>query len=369
MTTAYRGTFVISWSQTRIDGLKAAPPSALQVGAAWAWCGELVQVAGPSGPDVFDREDGEAELRKRAAQRMRRLVSEAMTDQSAERRAHPETSQSDVSAPRQTGGAVMPESSFVVTDGLKSYTVTEIEVADSSRPLLMFIGEIPPRDKDMWIVHNTLEPSFRRDRARPDEGGVICFAAGTRILTPRGLVAVEHLREGDSVQTKDDGIQPVHWVGSRRMSGARLHVMPDLRPVLIRAGAFGIERPDDEFLVSPEHRMLIRGAVARALFNTDEVLVAAKHLVNGSTIRRDIGQREVTYVHLLLPRHEIVFANGVETESFHPANTALSSLCDDDRARLLSLLPGVAERPDRYGTHARRNLSAREAALLMKEAA
>ena len=35
---------------------------------------------------------------------------------------------------------------------------------------------------------------------------------------------------------------------------------------------------------------------------------------------------QVTYVHLLLPRHEVVFANGLETESFHPAGEALDSV-------------------------------------------
>ncbi|WP_338092545.1 Hint domain-containing protein [Salipiger mangrovisoli] len=259
--------------------------------------------------------------------------------------------------------------SFVVTDGLRSYSVTRIDVADSPHPLLMFLDAVPPRGKDLWVVHLTCSASLRRDHAMPDEGGVICFAWGTRILTARGPKSVETLREGDLVQTKDDGLQPVHWIGSRRMSGARLHVLPELRPVRIRAGALGIERPDDEFLVSPEHRMVIRGAMARALFNTDEVLVAAKHLVNGSTICRDLRVREVTYAHLLLPRHEIVFANGVETESFHPANTSLSSLSETDRARLLALLPGVDLRPAGYGAHARRNLTSRESALLIQRAA
>ncbi|SDH37580.1 Hint domain-containing protein [Alloyangia pacifica] len=351
MTTALHGTFVVSWSQTRIDGLKAAPPSSLQVGARWAWNGDVVRVDGLVGPSERDRGDGEAARRRRAAAQVRLLVGEALAGSAA---------------PGMVPGTL--DAGFVVSDGLKSYTVTRIDIADSPRPLLMFLDDVPPPGRDLWVVHTAGGMSLRAEQGRPDGGGVICFAVGTRILTSRGQVAVETLREGDMVQTKDDGLQPVHWVGSRRMSGARLHVLPELRPVRIRAGAFGIERPDDEFLVSPEHRMLIRGAVARSLFNTDEVLVAAKHLVNGSTICRDLRVREVTYVHLLLPRHEIVFANGVETESFHPANTALSSLSDVDRARLLALLPGVELRPTDYGAHARRNLTARESALLIRQA-
>ena len=48
MGTGYRGTFVISWSQTEVDGLQAAPRDSLVVGAGWTWHGEAVQVDGPS---------------------------------------------------------------------------------------------------------------------------------------------------------------------------------------------------------------------------------------------------------------------------------------------------------------------------------
>ena len=153
------------------------------------------------------------------------------------------------------------------------------------------------------------------------------------------------------------------------MTGARLFAMPKLRPIRFRSGALGIDRPDEELLVSPEHRMLVNGDVARALFNTSEVLVAAKDLVNGSTITVDNALREVTYVHLLLPKHQVLWANGVETESFHPANAALSALAEDDRERLLHRFPDLSYDPHSYGSYARRNLNASEAAILQYEAA
>ena len=193
---------------------------------------------------------------------------------------------------------------------------------------------------------------------------MICFTPGTWIETPDGPRLIEELREGDCVSTKDNGPQEVQWVGSRRMSGARLFAMPRLRPVRFSAGALGVERPDLELLVSPEHRMLIDGPVARDLFNTDEVLVAAKDLINGTTITVDLNVTQVTYVHLLLPRHEVLRANGIETESFHPANTALSTLDDLDRLRLLQRLPDLEFDPHTYGTYARRNLNTSEAAIL-----
>lgn len=354
MKTGFRGTFVISWSQTDIDGLEAASLDALNVGAAWSWHGEAVRVDGPSGLLRLDQADGEAELRKRAARTVRRLVGAAVQNTS-------DLNSVVVDDP-------LLDYSFVVTNGARSYTVTVIEVGPGARPLLMFVDDIPPRDTDLWVVQHSLDRLARPEEDR-HPGGVICFTPGTRITTPDGPRPVEDLREGDRVQTRDSGAQEVLWIGSRRMTGARLFVMPHLRPVRLKAGALGIERPDEEMLVSPEHRMLVRGGPARSLFNTDEVLVAARELVNGSTVVTDLSVREITYVHLLLPQHEILWANGVETESFHPASADMSTLDARDRARLVKRLPDVAADPLSYGAFARRALSTSEAAIFLHEAA
>src|SRR6056297_3402599 len=354
METGFRGTFVISWTQTETDGLKAAPVESLDVGATWAWHGEALCVDGPNQVLRLEQTRSDRINRKSAARMVRRLVGAALC---------PERNYRDIDVAEP-----LMDSSFVVTDGARSYTVTLIEVGGGAAPLLMFLDEIPPAGIEMWVVHHTLDRTTDRSTGI-DSGGVICFTPGTRIETPQGPRLVEELREGDRVQTKDNGAEEIQWIGSRRMSGARLFAMPHLRPVRIRAGALGVSRPDQELLVSPEHRMLVQGEVAQALFNTPEVLVSAKDLANGSTIKVDLAVREVTYVHLLLPRHQVLWANGIETESFHPASTAMSTLDDDDRLRLLSLFPALEQEPHVYGSFARRSLSGSEAAILAHEAA
>jgi hypothetical protein len=353
METGFRGTFVISWSQTELDSLQAAPLQALEVGAVWSWSGDAIRVDGPTELLRLDRADGEANIRKRAARMVRRLVGAALTNTT-------EIDKVEINEPLLDGG-------FVVTNGSKSFTITVIEVAGSP-PLLMFLDEIPPKNTDLWVVNHTLD-AIDKNPLGPATGGVICFTPGTMIQTANGPRAVETLGEGDRVLTKDNGEEDILWKGQRRMTGARLFAMPKLRPIRIRAGALGIERPDQELIVSPEHRMLIEGDVAQALFNTSEVLVSAKELVNGATIAVDYNLREVTYIHLLLPRHQILWANGVETESFHPANATMSTLTDDDRARLFERLPELEYDAHSYGDFARRNLSSSEAAILRHEAA
>jgi hypothetical protein len=354
MKTGFRGTFVISWSQTKLDGMASAPLQSLDVGTAWAWTGDAVRVDGPAQLLRLDEADGDANIRKRAARMVRKLVGAAMADTT------------DINSVEV--GHPITDSAFVVTDGAQSYTITAVEVPGNKGPLLMFLDEMPPRDVDLWVVHHTIDTRANQT-VSPAAGGVICFTPGTLIDTPDGRRLVEDLKEGDMLSTRDSGAQQIDWIGSRRMTGARLFAMPELRPIRIRAGAFEVERPDQEFLVSPNHRMLVRGHLARDLFNSPEVLVSAKDLVNGSTITRDTQAKEVTYIHLMLPSHHIVVANGVETESFHPASTSLSTILDEDRGRLLAARPELESDPHTYGGYARRILSASEAAILGHETA
>lgn len=352
MIAGSRGTFVISWTQTEVDGVSAAALDLLSVGASWRWTGEAVRVDGPADVLLLEEAEGKAEMRKRAARMVRRLIGSAIgkgEEARGEEAASPEDD--------------LPDQGFIVTDGVASYALTIIPVPDSGARLLMMLGEVPPAGRDLWVVRTSI------DRARVaaggrEGGGVICFTPNTRIATPEGPKLIQALRQGDRVLTKDDGPQEVLWTGHRRMSGARLYAMPHLRPIRFRAGALGLDLPEPDLIVSPAHRMLVKGPTAQALFGTSEVLVRAEDLLNDATVTVDHAMREVVYVHILLERHNIVFANGIETESFHPSNTALEMIDPGQRAQLAEVVPGVEMNPEAYGDYARRNLSASEAALL-----
>lgn len=358
MKTGSPGTFVISWSQTEVDGLKAAPLDVLAVGTTWRWGGAAVRVDGPQGVLLLEGAEGAADIRRRAARTVRRLVGVAVGTAG-------DAAGGDIADPEAPD---LPDQSFIVTDGHHSFTVTIIPVPDTGARLLMLVGDLPPPDQDLWVVRTSIDRTHSGAGART-AGGVICFTPGTRLTTSEGPRLIQNLRPGDRILTRDNGPQQVVWTGHRRMSGARLYAMPHLRPIRFRAGALGAGRPDEDLLVSPQHRMLMRGAAAQALFNTPEVLVAAEDLLNDSTICVDHALREVTYIHVMLEAHNVVWANGLETESFHPSNTALDTLDPVQRDVLLGMLPGIAENPHSYGDYARRNLSASEAAILRHELA
>jgi len=170
--------------------------------------------------------------------------------------------------------------------------------------------------------------------------GIVCFVAGTIIRTPTGEVAVEALEVGDLVMTRDNGAQPVRWIDSTRRA---LRAGSRLAPVRIRAGALGDNLPESDLLVSPQHRMLVRSAIAQRMFGTDEVLVAAKQLlqIDGIDIADDLD--EVVYVHFIFDRHEIVYANGAESESLYTGPEALKTLSPQAREEILALFPKLAE--------------------------
>lgn len=183
-----------------------------------------------------------------------------------------------------------------------------------------------------------------------------CFVAGTRILTPDGELPVETLRPGDLVVTHDDGPQPVRWIGQRTVQATGAFA-----PVRIGADTYGDHRA---LLVSPQHRVLIRDSLAELLFGETEVLVAAKDLVNDGSVRISEGG-DVTYVHLLFDRHQIVFSEGLTTESFLPGPQ--TSHCFEQHIvdEIYSLFPEIDHDTGLgYSPAARRTLRTYEARLL-----
>lgn len=137
---------------------------------------------------------------------------------------------------------------------------------------------------------------------------VACFTAGTLIDTSDGPVAVEDLRRDMRLKTLDNGDRLVRAVLRREVDA-----WGDLAPVCITAGALGNTR---DLLVSPAHRMLISDWRAQMLFGMDEVLASAVNLVRGDMIYRAPRPR-IMYYHILMDNHEVIFAEGAATESFH----------------------------------------------------
>ena len=175
---------------------------------------------------------------------------------------------------------------------------------------------------------------------------VPCFASGTLIKTENGMVRVEDLSVGDKVLTYDNGFQPIRWIGSRSLSHAQLQTSPRLKPILIRADALGAGYPSQDLVVSPQHRILVSSAIAKRMFDCKDILLPAKKLLplTGVEVVND-APNGVSYFHILLDQHEILWSNGAPTESLFLGPQALSSVNDESRQEILDLFPECLE-PD-----------------------
>lgn len=181
---------------------------------------------------------------------------------------------------------------------------------------------------------------------------IVCFLRGTRIATPSGEIAVENLRAGDLVLTKDNGPQAIRWIGSVRLNAAALTAAPHLRPIRFRAGVLGDNTPCTDLLVSPQHRILVRSKIAQRMFGTTEVLVAAKQLLGIESVEIVDDLAEVEYFHFPCDRHEIVSSNGAETETLFTGSQALEALGKAAIAELHTLFPQLKS-PDHQPEAAR----------------
>ncbi|PFG62702.1 Ca2+-binding RTX toxin-like protein [Thioclava sp. ES.031] len=190
-----------------------------------------------------------------------------------------------------------------------------------------------------------------------------CFTPGTLIATHKGERAVECLQVGDRILTRDSGFQPIRWIGTRALSAAELLAKPEFRSIKIAPGVLGANQPEREMRVSPQHRILLTGPRAQLIAGEPEVLAAARHLVGLPGIEIDEEAEAVTYIHVMFDNHEIVFSDGLWTESFQPGQATMNEMDQAQRAELLALFPELDGEVESY-LAARPSLKRHEARII-----
>ncbi len=135
---------------------------------------------------------------------------------------------------------------------------------------------------------------------------------GTKILTMDGEIPVEFLSVGDRMISRDTGMVRITElnVGKAR-----------IRPVLIQQSSLGHGRPQDDLLVHPQQKLLIRDWRAQALYGAAQALIAAEDLIDGEFVRFAEDSRSYRYTAIGFDRAEVLYANGVEIGSHHRVKT------------------------------------------------
>ena len=170
---------------------------------------------------------------------------------------------------------------------------------------------------------------------------IACFTPGTKIATQRGEILVENLLAGNKVVTRDNGIQEIRWIGQKKIDWRIMATNSHLKPILVRQGSLGNDLPERDLMVSPNHRVLVAKERTALQFDESEVLVAAKHLIGGISVR-SIDSIGTTYIHFMCDRHEVVLSDGIWTESFQPTDTSLKGFGNSQRAEIFDIFPGLA---------------------------
>jgi hypothetical protein len=178
------------------------------------------------------------------------------------------------------------------------------------------------------------DPETTVERATP------YYTMSIAIATPRGEVAIEDLKVGDKVITRDNGIQEICWVGGKKMSWADIGSQPHLKPILITQGSLGRGLPERDMMVSPNHRILVTENNTALRFNETEVLVPAKHLVSARGVS-EVSSGGTSYIHFMCARHQVILANGAWTESFQPSDYSLKGLGNAQRNEIFEIFPDL----------------------------
>jgi hypothetical protein len=204
-----------------------------------------------------------------------------------------------------SGGATVDESS----SGLIVLSGTETQI-NAALGTLTYTGQDPGQFTiGVYTVDNDAATGYSYQSGTGDyvTVDVNCFRAGTRILTERGEVAVEHLVAGDAVVIAREGSQatrPVTWTGHRKIDLRRHPNAKANWPVRVLRGAFADDLPSHDLWLSPGHSVYAEGK-----------LVQIENLINGKTILQ-VPCDEVDYWHVELDSHDILYANGLACESY-----------------------------------------------------
>ncbi|MBE9636920.1 Hint domain-containing protein [Salipiger mangrovisoli] len=218
---------------------------------------------------------------------------------------------------------------FMSADGAITEALVLVETCSQglvAEVYLMPLAEMRPR-KDYALVRVNRATALGRFA----QLACVSFTAGTLITLASGAQrAVEDLRVGDRVLTRDDGPQELRWIGNQT-----LRAVGAFAPILIRAGTLNAAR---DLLVSPDHRLFVYQRRDRLGAGRAELLLRARHLVNGETILRQEGGF-VDYYQMLFDHHQIVYAEGIAAESLLVDTRTRAALPAEISEQLAALLP------------------------------
>lgn len=252
----------------------------------------------------------------------------------------------DQSQVGQPGDPITPGARFTLMapDG-DTVEVLLLEHRSRGRGTDVALYALPLSPIGPQIEYTLLKADADPNEARLADLVCVSFTRGTMITLASGEQRpIEALTPGDPILTRDHGPQPIRWIARATLRGVGAFA-----PVVITKGTLGNA---GDLIVSQHHRMFLYQRDRRAGMKTAELLVQAKHLVDGNRVFRREGGF-VDYFSLIFDRHEIIYAEGIPAESLMVNDATLSRLPEDLADEVKSRFPGLSQN-QHFGTEAGR---------------
>ena len=156
----------------------------------------------------------------------------------------------------------------------------------------------------------------------------------------------------------------VRWIGSCAFGGPHTTTEATGYPIRIKADALGDLRPVQDLIVSPRFRVLSNHPSCAALFGSSETLAPAVDLMDGDTVLEVRPPEDLMFYNLMFDSHQIIQANGLDTESYHPGNFGVSVMTLEMQHHLRQIFPHLDGDLARFGRTIRPILKGFEAEVL-----
>lgn len=224
---------------------------------------------------------------------------------------------------------------FMSPDGAICEAILLVEIDDDGNAAATYVlplAQISPLTEYRLVGIDTTHA-----RRKFAQVACVSFTRGTHITLASGEQRrIEDLHIGDRVLTRDDGVQQVRWIGA-----TTVRAVGEFAPVCIRAGTLNNEH---DLIVSPDHRLFIYQREDALGAGRSELLIKARHLVNGdSVVVQDGGF--VDYFQLLFDSHQIIYAEGIAAETMLIDPHTKAVLPDDLSAAMGDVIPGHSDLP------------------------
>ncbi|WP_141102021.1 Hint domain-containing protein [Oceanicola sp. 22II-s10i] len=228
-----------------------------------------------------------------------------------------------------------------------TYTATFAVFQDTNGELFLAISDSQTTLDDKAVRSFQITSVVKHDYTGLDQASrndlhfVACFTDDAALLTPDGERPITELKAGDLLMTRDHGAQPIRWIGAATVELDRLQRHPSLRPYRVASGTFGPGLPTRDLVLSPQHRLLTTGKIVERQTGQREALAAVRHFLPLPGIERLWMNRAITYRHVLLDRHEVIFANGLPTESLFLGPGAFMAMDAGQKSEIAMIFPDL----------------------------